>query len=154
MKRKETKPEKLRRLEDEKMKAGKLKMRSELWRQRRGKDGRLVRVWKEVEKSRENSCLVEHEDPWMEEFIFTVEERTALQELENWYQTVRSLNNFSISSGVSSQDVPETTTRQSSREEDGTPKNTTSEHEKDAETILDVRKIGPSAAPPTPPPVF
>ena len=44
---KETKPEKIRKEESEKMKAGRLAMRSQLWRQRREKDGRLVELWKD-----------------------------------------------------------------------------------------------------------
>ena len=47
---KETKLEATRRLEEKKKLEGKLRMRPELWRQRRERDGKLIRVWKEVAK--------------------------------------------------------------------------------------------------------
>ena len=58
---KETNPEKLRRLEEERKNAGKLKMRSELWRQRREKDGKLLRVRKEIERTQNISSHEEQE---------------------------------------------------------------------------------------------
>jgi hypothetical protein len=39
-----------RRLEEKKKLEEKLRMRSLLWRQRRKKDGKLIKVWKEVAK--------------------------------------------------------------------------------------------------------
>ena len=77
----ETKPEKMRREENEKMKAGRQAMRYRLWRQRREKDGRLVDIWKETKKILENSSQ-EEDDPWLEELDLTDEERSALQDLE------------------------------------------------------------------------
>ena len=95
-KKKETKLECSRRLEEKKKLDGKLKMRSELWKQRREKDGKLVRVWKEMKKEtdrtldiRGNNSHSSHaeDDPWMEEITLTDQERTKLEELEKWYQT-------------------------------------------------------------------
>ena len=44
-KKKDTKEETSRRLERERKENGILKMRSDLWKQRREKDGKLVKVW-------------------------------------------------------------------------------------------------------------
>ena len=46
--RKETKPEYSRRMEEKKRLEGKQMMKSNLWKQRREKDGRLISIWKEL----------------------------------------------------------------------------------------------------------
>ena len=87
-KRKETKAEKSRRLETERKMAGKNKMRSDLWKQRREKDGNLVRVWKALTPHEETPDLssLEEEDKWMEELTLSDDERRALEALENTYR--------------------------------------------------------------------
>ena len=87
-KKKETKPEAARRLEDKRTLEGKLKMKTELWRQRREKDGKLVMVWRNMKEETEPENTIDNlgpekgQDYWMEEIVLTVIERKALQELE------------------------------------------------------------------------
>ena len=83
---KETKPEKLKRMENEKEKAGKLAMRSKLWRHRREKDGKLVEIWRQAKETLDRDLAEnEDDDPWIEDIILTDEERRNLQQLEFWY---------------------------------------------------------------------
>ena len=94
-KKKETKEDYTRRMEEKKRLEGKQKMKSDLWKQRREKDGRLVCVWKSVKQKEEDdetnkeqrhSSLQEGtEDPWLEEIVLTQTERKKLSELEQWY---------------------------------------------------------------------
>ena len=69
---KETKLELTRRLEEKKKLEGKLRMRSELWRQRREKDGKLLSVWKEVARkhqevaSEEQETIQQEDTNWLE----------------------------------------------------------------------------------------
>ena len=84
-KKKETKKEMLTRLEKEKKEKGFNKIRSQLWRQRREKDGKLVRLWQHTEKTcLEKTCL-EEEDAWLEELTLNDEERELLTKLETEY---------------------------------------------------------------------
>ena len=99
---KETKPERSKRMEEEKRNAGRQAIRTQLWRQRREKDGRLVEVWSTSRKSVEqemtanlqlasshlvlpSSQVVQNEkyDQWLLELTLSEEERTALQQLES-----------------------------------------------------------------------
>ena len=84
-KKKETIAEKSRRLETERKMAGRDKMRSALWRQRREKDGTLIEVWKNIRMEKDKTSL-EEEDKWMEELTLSEEERAALEALENTYK--------------------------------------------------------------------
>ena len=71
-KNKETKPEAARRLEEKRKLEGKLKMKTELWRQRRDKDGKPVMVWRKLKDETETENKMEirgHEkgqDLWMD----------------------------------------------------------------------------------------
>ena len=72
----------MRRLEEEKKKARRQAIRSQLWRQRRKKDGKLIEVWKDTKKSLEEPDLDEDDDdPWLVELLLSDEERAALQQL-------------------------------------------------------------------------
>ena len=99
LKKKETKQEYSRRMEEEKRLKGKQRMLSNLWKQRREKDGKLVDVLrkvgrlqtetekKETPKRKEESSQVEEqptedERDWQEEMTLTKEERDQLEELE------------------------------------------------------------------------
>ena len=94
-KKKETMQETAIRLEDKNKMEVKFRMRSELWRQRREKDGKLVMVWKEinqihqqmVQESPKTSLMEDANDQLLEELILTDMERQKLQELETWYST-------------------------------------------------------------------
>ena len=85
-------------------------MKSNLWKQRREQDGRLVTVWKEIKKKRKEDGTEENQpkgrqgtspqeeqepipqedtsngDLWLEELILTEAERIKLLELEHWWQ--------------------------------------------------------------------
>ena len=107
---KETKLEAARRLEEKKKLEGKLRMRSELWRQRREKDGKLIKVWKEVAKKHQEVATgqqetIQQEDTtwledtvWLEELTLTEQERHKLTELETWFSQSYSKTNSDISS--------------------------------------------------------
>ena len=75
-------------------------MKSDLWKQRREKDGRLVTVWKsvkqleekygaEISKEQKHSRLEEEQgdDPFLEEMVLTDIERRKLMELKQWHLT-------------------------------------------------------------------
>ena len=109
LKKKETKPEYSRRMEEKTRLEGKQRMNSNLRKQRREQDGRLVSIWKELKAEEETnnkgdgnqkSCQEEEErstedieDPWLEDINLTEAERSKLMELEQWYLTsYRSTN--------------------------------------------------------------
>ena len=66
-------------------------MRSELWRQRREKDGKLVKVRKEIAKKHQGMAadqpetILMEDATWLEELTLTELERHKLMELETWY---------------------------------------------------------------------
>ena len=78
-------------------------IKSNLWKQRREKDGRLISIWKELRiecgdtrsmaegrkpsRVEEDGKAADMEDPWLEELCLTETERTKLMELEQWQQT-------------------------------------------------------------------
>jgi hypothetical protein len=97
-----------------------MKMRSELRRQRREKDRRLVKVWKEMKKVWKETSHEEEDDPWMEELVQTDEERAALQELEKWYLGIDT-NHFTSRKGPS-QVGPDNSPRQSNHKEGEKPR--------------------------------
>ena len=99
-----------------------MKMRSELWRQRREKDRRLVKVWKEMKQVWKETSHEEEDDPLMEELVLTDEERAALQELEKWYVGIDT-KHFTSRKGPS-QVGPDNSPRKSSHEEEEKPNNT------------------------------
>ena len=108
------------------MTAGKIAMRSRLWRQRREKDGRLVDVWKESRRMLEDPNPVEDdEDPWLEELDLTDEERAALEDLEKWWEIVKK--HLFISRSSPNQDL--TNHQNSSHEEEDLPNVMTSPQE-------------------------
>jgi hypothetical protein len=81
-----------RRLEEKKRLEGKQKMKSDLWKQRRERDGRLVTVWKEIKNktditldtsSQHSYPSQVEEDHWMEEITLTDQERIKLEEFES-----------------------------------------------------------------------
>ena len=90
-------------MEEKKRLEGKQMMKSNLWKQRRAKDGRLISIWKELriecgdtrrmEEGRKPSRVEEDgkaadmEDPWLEELCLSEAERTKLLELEQWHLT-------------------------------------------------------------------
>ena len=79
-------------------------MKSNLWKQRREHDGRLVSIFKNLKTECEKENLLENnsleigndpesrrdgkeggvEDPWLEDLKLTEDERTKLTELDNW----------------------------------------------------------------------
>ena len=59
---KESKEETTRRLEESRRLEGKQKMKSGLWKQRREKDGRLVEIWKEFRKEDNKYRTPSHEE--------------------------------------------------------------------------------------------
>ena len=123
----------MRRLEDEKIRAGKQAMRSQLWRQ-------LVEVWREMKKTLEDSSQnssQEEDDPWMEGLNLTDDERAALQELKKWWYVKMNTNYFN-SRKVSAR-IPDTSRRQPSHEEEEKPAQTTKLLE-----IAEERQIGQS----------
>ena len=121
--RKETKPEYSRRLEEEQRLKGKQKMMSNLWKQRREADGRLVTTWNVMKKKltgdqeEENSCMfASHEEgddrtgtdtePWEEEIVLSETERRKLTELEEWYAEHWKKNQPGGTSSQEEQDSP------------------------------------------------
>ena len=85
-------------MEEKRRLEGKQMMKSNLWKQRREKDGRLINIWQELktecgenrrmEEGNEPSRVerdgkaADLENPWLEELILTESERTKLMELE------------------------------------------------------------------------
>ena len=85
-------------------------MKSNLWKQRREQDGRLVSIWKELKAEKETNSkwdgnqkssheeeersTEDIEDPWLEDINLTEAERSKLMELEQWYLTSERSTNL------------------------------------------------------------